>query len=73
MIYLVVGIDHTTRTPWHKSIAADDVRNAPRIAIARADALGIDLIIAAVVGPNPSVLSHHPARWLSLRASEVVP
>lgn len=62
MTYLVVGIDHATLAPWHQNIAAGTVAGAARDAVRRAAASGIDLIVAAVVGPNSTVLEHPVAQ-----------
>lgn len=58
MTYLVVGIDRTSLAPWHTNICAGDVTTATRVAASRAEATGVDLVIAAVIGPNSSVLPH---------------
>ena len=57
MTYLIVGLDHSTLAPWHQNIRADDVATAKRAALARAEAMGVRLVVAAVIGPNSSVLS----------------
>ena len=54
MTYLIVGLDRTTPAPWHQNIQARDVMTATRLA--RAQARGINLVAAAVIGPNSSVL-----------------
>jgi hypothetical protein len=59
MTYLVVGLDRTTLAPWHSNVLDRDVTRATQAALARAGADGIDLIVAAVIGPNSSVLSQH--------------
>jgi hypothetical protein len=56
MIYLVVGVDRRTLGPWHRNIAARDLTSARRLARVRARATGVDLVVAAVVGPYSSVL-----------------
>jgi hypothetical protein len=56
MIYLIVGLDRRTLAPWHRNIREDDVASATRAALARAGADGVDLVVAAVIGPNSSVL-----------------
>jgi hypothetical protein len=56
MTYLVVGVDQTTFAPWHQNVQARDVPTARRIAVARADARGVALVVAAVIGPNSAVL-----------------
>jgi hypothetical protein len=55
--YLVVGLDQSSFAPWHQNIRADDATTARRIAFARADARGIQLVVAAVIGPNSTVLT----------------
>jgi hypothetical protein len=57
VIYLVVGLDQNTLTPWHRNVRAADVTTAKRIASARAEAHGISLLVAAVIGPDSSVVS----------------
>jgi hypothetical protein len=59
--YLVVGVDQSTFAPWHQNIRADDVAAARQIAFARAQARGIELVVAAVIGPGLTVLAE-PAR-----------
>jgi hypothetical protein len=56
--YLIVGLDRTTLDPWRQNIQARDVMSATRLARARARARGINLVVAAVIGPNSSVLPH---------------
>jgi hypothetical protein len=56
--YLIVGLDRTTFAPWHENIQARDVTAAAGLARARARACGINLVVAAVIGPNSSVLPH---------------
>jgi hypothetical protein len=66
MTYLVVGLDQSTFAPWHENIRADDVASARHIAFARAQARGIQLVVAAVIGPNSTVLAdpaQAPAAW----------
>jgi hypothetical protein len=55
VIYLIVGLDRETLTPWHENIRAADVAAAMRIARSRAGASGIDLVVAAVIGPDARV------------------
>ncbi len=57
MIYLIVGLDRNTYARWHQNVCADEIVAAERIAQARAEAQGIDLVIAAVIGANSAVLS----------------
>jgi hypothetical protein len=54
--YLIVGLDLTTLTRWHGNVLAGDIGSATRIARGRAAAQGIELVVAAVIGPNSAVL-----------------
>ena len=56
MIYLIVGLDRQTLTPWHVNIRARDVMSAKQLARSRASADGIDLAVAAVIGPGADVV-----------------
>jgi hypothetical protein len=56
MIYLIVGLDRRTLAPWHRNVREPDTARATRAAVTRASADGIDLIVAAVIGPSSSVL-----------------
>ena len=56
MTYLIVGLDQRTLDPWHRNVAARDVATAKRIARACAHSFGIDLVVAAVIGPNSDIL-----------------
>jgi hypothetical protein len=58
MTYLVVGVDHATFAPWHQNISACTVARAAHEAVRRAAAAGTDLVVAAVIGPNSTVLPH---------------
>jgi hypothetical protein len=62
MTYLVVGLDRKTLAPWHRNVLDRDATHATRAALARAGAEGVDLVIAAVIGPNSSVLNGHTDR-----------
>jgi hypothetical protein len=67
MTYLIVGLDRRTLAPWHSNVLDRDVAGAKRAAVARASAGGVDLVVAAVIGPNSSVLddaTHQPVRLL---------
>jgi hypothetical protein len=68
--YLIVGLDRRTLAQWHENVAASDVGTAKRIARARARKQAIDLVVAAVIGPNSAVVSD-PAeeRTLETRAA----
>ena len=57
MTFLIVGLDRKTLARWHENVSADDVWIAKRIATARAKAQAIDLVVAAVIGPNSAVVS----------------
>jgi len=56
MIYLIVGLDRKTFTPWHQNVMATEVSEAVRDARTRATKQGIDLVVAAVIGTYSSVL-----------------
>ncbi len=58
MVYLVVGIDHASLAPWHANISAPSVGRAVRSAVQRASAAGLDLVVAAVIGPGSTVVAH---------------
>jgi hypothetical protein len=62
MTYLVVGLDQITFAPWHQNVQAKNVTAAREIAVARADAKGIALVVAAVIGPNSTVLDEPAAQ-----------
>jgi len=55
--YLIVGLDRKTHARWHENVSADEVAVATQIARARAKTRGIDLVVAAVIGPNSTVVS----------------
>jgi hypothetical protein len=57
VIFLIVGIDRNTFAAWHEHIRAGHVAAAKRIAHARAAAMGIDLVIAAAIGPYSDVIT----------------
>lgn len=64
--YLVVGVDQSTFAPWHQNVRAVDVTAAREIAFARAHTRGIHLVVAAVIGPNCTVMrdpAQAPAAW----------
>jgi hypothetical protein len=69
--YLVVGLDQTTFAPWHQNVQAQDVTTARQIAVARADVRGVTLVVAAVIGPNSTVLSELAAQPAGSRLAEV--
>jgi hypothetical protein len=55
--YLIVGLDRQTLAPWHQNVQAADATSATRVAFDRAQSRGIDLVVAAVIGPNSSIVS----------------
>ena len=55
MIYLVAGLDQTTFARWHDHVMAPDAANAAGIATSRAARQGVELVVAAVVGPYCSI------------------
>jgi hypothetical protein len=55
--YLVVGLDRQTLAPWHRNIRAEDAIAAARVALDRAHVGGIDLVVAAVIGPSSAVVA----------------
>lgn len=57
MTYLIVGVDRQTLVPWHQNVRADDATSAVRVAVDRARGAGVDLVVAAVIGPNSSVVA----------------
>jgi hypothetical protein len=57
MIYLVVGVDRSTLASWHENVQADDASAAASIASGRAGERGIDLVVAAVIGPGSNVVA----------------
>ncbi len=63
MTYLIVGVDRRTYARWHENVSADDVGTAKRIARTRATTKGIDLVVAAVIGPNSAVISDPAEEW----------
>ena len=63
MTYLIVGLDRKTLARWHENVSADDTGTAKRIARARAMGQGIDLVVAAVIGPNSAVVSDRGVEW----------
>jgi hypothetical protein len=52
MIYLVIGIDRRTLVPWRENVRAGDIATAEEIARARAQAAGVDLVVAAAIAPD---------------------
>lgn len=61
--YLIVGLDRGTHTPWHENVSAEDIATAKRVARARAAADGIELVLAAVIGPNSAVVRDPAEEW----------
>jgi hypothetical protein len=60
MISLVVGVDRRTLTHWHANVRAADHDSAAVRARSIAAADGVDLVIAAVIGPNSAVMPEFP-------------
>jgi hypothetical protein len=56
MTYLIVGVDRSTLASWHQNVMAEDATSAALTAAARAAQRGIDLVVAAVIGPASNVL-----------------
>jgi hypothetical protein len=69
MIYLVVGLDRNTFAPWHENIHAVDASAATTVARDHASIRGINLVVAAVIGPSSNVLSVRPAVRATPRAA----
>jgi hypothetical protein len=61
MISVVVGVDRRSLTHWHGNVQTEDPGDAATRATAMAAADGIDLVIAAIVGPRSAVLPEFPA------------
>ena len=55
MIYLVAGLDSGTFSRWHDHVTATDPTGAARVAVARAARQGVELVVAAVIGPYGNV------------------
>ena len=68
MVCLIVGLDRRTLSPWHTNVAAEDVTRAMTVARSRARRLGIDLVVAAAIGPCSNVLPD-PADQLAVHAA----
>ena len=60
MTFLIVGLDRRTLAPWHRNVSERNAASAAHTARARAGADGIDLVVAAVIGPGTSVFDTHP-------------
>jgi hypothetical protein len=69
MTYLIVGLDRRTLAPWHRNILERDAASATCAALAHARTDGIDLVVAALVGPNSTVIdetyAHRSTRLLN--------
>ena len=57
MTFLIVGLDRSTLAPWHRNVSERDAARAAHSARTRARADGVDLVVAAVIGPGTSVLA----------------
>lgn len=62
MTYLIVGLDRRTLAPWHRNILERDAASATQAALAHARADGVELVVAALIGPNSSVVDAQPHR-----------
>lgn len=69
MTYLIVGIDRRTRVPWQRNVRGHEPASATSAALERADADGVQLIVASVIGPNATVLDHASPASAPLRAA----
>jgi hypothetical protein len=67
--YLIVGIDRRTRVPWQRNVRGHEPASATSAALERADADGVQLIVASVIGPNATVLDHAVPATAPLRAA----
>jgi hypothetical protein len=54
--FLIVGLDRLTLAPWHRNVMAGDASSARRIGCGCAAREGVELIVAAVIGPGAAVL-----------------
>ena len=57
MTYLIVGLDRSTLSPWRRHVLAGDAPTAIRLGCARAAAQGVQLVVAAVIGPGANVIA----------------
>ena len=62
MTFLIVGLDRTTLAPWHRNVSERTATSAAHTARTRAGADGVDLVIAAVIGPSSSVFDNPDPR-----------
>ena len=69
MTYLIIGVDQRTLAPWQENVLAQDVPTATRVAETHAAAQGVQLAIAAVIGPYSSVLADATGAAASTRAA----
>lgn len=56
MTYLIAGLDRSTLDPWHVNVHVNDVATATRLALTRAAACGVTLVVAGVIGPGSTVI-----------------
>jgi hypothetical protein len=56
MTFLVVGLDRATLAPWRRHVRRHDAGAAASLAVAYAASDGVDLVVAAVIGPGSNVL-----------------
>ena len=57
MTFLIVGLDLRSRRPWHANVKAGDAESARRLALARARSIGVELVVAGIIGPNSTLVA----------------
>ena len=57
--HFIVGMDGRRRGPWRRKVLERGVASATGAAVARACADGVDLAVAAVIGPSLSGFEAH--------------
>jgi hypothetical protein len=55
MVYLIVGVDRRSLAAWHAHVQAATAAAAEQLAVDRAGEQGVELVMAAAIGPNSSV------------------
>ena len=61
MTFLIVGLDRLTLAPWHRNVMAGDASSARLIGRGCAAREGVELVVAAVIGPGAAVLGAQAA------------
>lgn len=69
MVYLIVGLDRHSLAPWHGNVRARDAAAAEQLAIDRASGQGVELIVAAAIGPNSSIARSGACPVLAARSA----